>query len=55
MAWLDRLHAALARLLLGLAALHVTGVVFTSRRQRENLVRAMLNDNTSAHESVDVD
>ncbi|WP_427911830.1 cytochrome b/b6 domain-containing protein [Ramlibacter sp. MMS24-I3-19] len=41
-AWLERVHAALAWLLLALIALHVAGVVFTSLRQRENLVRAMV-------------
>jgi cytochrome b len=40
--WLSSLHNALAWLLLALIVLHVTGVVWTSRRQRENLVRAML-------------
>lgn len=42
-AWLDNLHQALAWLLLGLAALHVAGVVFTSLRHRENLVAAMFS------------
>ena len=41
-AWLDNLHQALAWLLLGLAAAHVAGVVFTSLRHRENLVHAMV-------------
>lgn len=41
-AWLDNLHQALAWLLLGLAAAHVAGVVFTSLRHRENLVHAMI-------------
>ncbi|MBC7955195.1 MAG: cytochrome b/b6 domain-containing protein [Cytophagales bacterium] len=36
------LHLALAWLLLGLIALHLAGVIFTSFRHRENLVRAML-------------
>lgn len=40
-AWLDSLHYALAWMLLGLVALHVTGVVFTSVRHHENLVLAM--------------
>ncbi len=38
----DRLHQALAWGLLGLIPLHLAGVLFTSLRQRENLVRAML-------------
>ena len=55
MAWLDQLHTALAWLLLGLAALHVAGVVFTSRRQRENLVRAMLSGSKAAPRPGDID
>lgn len=39
----ERLHTALAWLLLALAALHVCGVVVTSLRHRENLVRAMFS------------
>ncbi len=39
--WLSLLHEILAWTLLGLIVLHVGGVVFTSLRQRENLVRAM--------------
>ncbi len=42
-AWLDNLHQALAWLLLGLALLHVAGVVFTSLRHRENLIFAMFS------------
>jgi cytochrome b len=42
-AWLERLHAALAWLLLALIALHVAGVAFTSLRHGENLVRAMVD------------
>ena len=37
----ERTHTALAWALLGLVALHVAGVAFTSRRQHENLVAAM--------------
>ena len=40
--WLEDLHAALGTLILPLVALHVAGVVFTSWRQRENLVAAMI-------------
>jgi cytochrome b len=39
----EAVHRALAWVLLGLFGLHLVGVVFTSRRHRENLVRAMLN------------
>lgn len=41
-AWLVVLHAALGWLLMGLIALHVSGVAFTSWQHRENLVKAML-------------
>ena len=37
------MHRGFAWALLGLVALHVGGVIFTSFRQRENLARAMLN------------
>jgi cytochrome b len=40
--WLQNLHANLAWLLLGLVAVHLGGVVFTSLRHRENLVLSML-------------
>ena len=40
--WVQELHEALADGLLALIGLHVAGVAFTSLRQRENLVRAML-------------
>lgn len=39
----DAVHQALAWTLLVLVALHLAGVVFTSRRQRENLVAAMFS------------
>jgi len=42
-AWMEAVHDAFANLLLALIALHVTGVIFTSFRQRENLVRAMID------------
>jgi cytochrome b len=38
---LELVHTLLAWSLLGLIALHVAGVVFTSLRHRENLVKAM--------------
>ncbi len=41
--WVESLHATTADLLLGLATLHVLGVAWTSLRQRENLVAAMIH------------
>lgn len=41
--WVDALHSAPSNALLGLAGLHVAGVLFTSWRQRENLIAAMVN------------
>ena len=40
---IERVHRALAWALLGLVVAHLAGVIFTSRRQRENLVGAMLD------------
>ena len=40
--WAEEAHEALASLMLGLVGVHVLGVVVTSLRHRENLVRAML-------------
>jgi cytochrome b len=42
-AWLDQLHEALAWAIVAAVALHLAGVAFTSWRQRENLVQAMLS------------
>ena len=41
-ATVERVHRALAWGLLALVVLHVCGVVYTSLRHRENLIRAML-------------
>jgi cytochrome b len=41
--WVADLHQALSDLLLIFIAVHVAGVLFTSYRQRENLVAAMLH------------
>lgn len=43
LAWLERTHRIAAWTLLGLVGAHLAGVLFTSTRQRENLVRAMLD------------
>lgn len=41
--WIEVLHGASSDALLALATLHVAGVLFTSARQRENLVAAMIH------------
>ena len=41
--WVERLHGACSDALLALATVHVAGVLFTSARQRENLVAAMVH------------
>jgi cytochrome b len=40
-AWIEEAHEALSNALIGLAVLHVAGVIYTSVRHRENLVAAM--------------
>jgi cytochrome b len=42
-AWVERVHVISAELLLVLAAAHIAGVIFTSIRQRENLIAAMFH------------
>ncbi len=41
--WVENVHALCAYTMLALAALHVAGVLFTSIRQRENLIAAMFH------------
>jgi len=50
----EAVHRAFAWALLALAALHVAGVLFTGRRQHENLVRAMIDGDKRAPGSGDV-
>lgn len=40
--WFEEVHEAMASLMLGVAGLHVAGVIVGSLAHRENLVRAML-------------
>ena len=51
--WLEQLHGALGQALLPLLALHIAGVIFTSLRQRENLVAAMLHGRKRVHKAGD--
>ena len=45
--WVEELHEAMAGLMLGIALVHVAGVVVSSLAHRENLVRAMLTGRKS--------
>lgn len=40
--WVEDLHKALVNVALGLVVLHLGGVIFSSVRHRENLVKAMI-------------
>lgn len=53
--WLENLHAALAWLVMVLVIGHLTGVVFTCWRHRENLVAAMVSGRKRAAQSGDID
>jgi cytochrome b len=48
----EDLHRALAWTLLALVSLHVIGVIFTSWRHRENLVKAMFDGEKAAREEA---
>ena len=52
--WVEDLHDGLATTVLVLVGLHVAGVLFSSWRQRENLVAAMFHGNKRAPQGNDV-
>lgn len=47
--WLGEVHEVLASLMLALVAVHVAGVIVSSRLHRENLVGAMLSGYKTGH------
>ncbi len=53
-AWLEELHGLLGDAVFVLVGLHVAGVLFTSWRQRENLVAAMFSGRKPAPRDGDV-
>ena len=52
--WLANLHIALSWLMVSLAALHLLGVIFTSYRHREHLVKAMITGQKPAPGKDDI-
>lgn len=52
--WLQETHEALSNALIALVVVHIAGVVFTSVRERENLVAAMFSGRKRPPEPGDV-
>lgn len=52
--WVEELHEISADILVILIVVHIAGVIFTSRRQRENLATAMITGNKPAPSDGDV-
>ena len=50
-AWVGETHEVLTDVLIALVLLHILGVIFTSIRQRENLVKAMITGTKRAPET----
>ena len=54
-AWVEQVHEGLTYLLIGLIALHIGGVIFSSLRHGENLVAAMLHGRKRAPGPADIE
>ena len=52
--WMEELHEGLTYFLFGLVTLHVSGVIFSSLRHRENLLAAMIHGRKKAPGPGDV-